>query len=156
MAAQQEKAKALLFDKIGSNWTKTVYHLGEDFRTPVKVTDPLEEGKFFAETNYIVDIQGSGHRYVIKWFGPRATVEHMQGASAAVEQVLGGVFSSDDTCISIKKGHETESFLSFFPDGFAILDEARIPMADWMEKSKQNGVMFRINAPFGGSARAIE
>ena len=64
--------------------------------------------------------------------------------------------SSNMTRIRVKKGHEDEGLLAFFPDGFVILDEARIPLDDWLAKTSQNGVMFRVQAPFGSGARAIE
>lgn len=76
--------------------------------------------------------------------------------SEACVSLLGGVLTSDDTFISVKKGQEDETFLNFFPEGFAILDEERIPMADWQAKSAEKGVMFRVQAPFGGAARSIE
>ena len=156
VAQQQARAKELLFDKLGKNWTKKVYYL-EDFTTLVEITDPAEKGKFFAESNYIIDVTGeTGHRYTIRWFGPRSTVEQLQAAAKATEELYGGTFTSDDTQYSVKKGHEDETFLSLFPEGFAILDEARIPMADWNAKTAENGVMFRVQAPFGGSARSIE
>lgn len=60
------------------------------------------------------------------------------------------------TRMRVKKGHEDEAFLSFFPNGFAILDEARIPIDQWYAKVASDGVMFRVQAPFGGGARAIE
>ena len=103
VAGQQTKVKQLVFDKLGANWTKKVYHL-DNFTEPVEVTDPMEAGKFFAESNYIVDIQGEGHRYVIKWYGPKATIPHMQGMSNAAVKILGHVLTSDDTIISVKKG----------------------------------------------------
>jgi hypothetical protein len=37
-----------------------------------------------------------------------------------------------------------------------ILDEARVPMAEFDAKMADKGAMFRVQAPFGGGARAIE
>lgn len=56
----------------------------------------------------------------------------------------------------VKKGHEDEALLAFFPEGFLILDEARVTMDEWYAKVNENGVMFRVQAPFGAGARAIE
>lgn len=56
----------------------------------------------------------------------------------------------------VKKGHEDEGFLAFFPEGFAILDEARVSMDEWYSKLQANGALFRVQAPFGEGARAIE
>jgi len=44
----------------------------------------------------------------------------------------------------VKKGHEDEALLAFFPEGFVILDEARVPIEEWWAKTNTNGVMFRI------------
>jgi hypothetical protein len=66
------RAAELMMDKLGSSYTKTVYWL-QDNRTPIKITDPAEEGKFFAESVYVIDVQGTGHRYLICWMGLRLT-----------------------------------------------------------------------------------
>ena len=62
MAKQQNKAAQLVMDKLGADFTKTVYWL-QDHKTPVKIEDPDEDGKFFAESCYVVDLQSSSHRY---------------------------------------------------------------------------------------------
>jgi len=60
VADQQAKIAQLMFDKLGDKWTKTVYYV-ENYTKHVKIVDPREEGKFFAESTYLVDIKGSGH-----------------------------------------------------------------------------------------------
>lgn len=70
VAAQQVKAKQLITDKLGANWTKKVYAL-DDGKTPTEITDPAEQGKFFAETNYVVIVEGASHKYIVKWFGTK-------------------------------------------------------------------------------------
>ena len=133
-----------------------MYHLEDNFTTPVEVTDPQEKGKFFAESCYIVRVTGPKHEYFIHWLGPKLIGDENDNPDEAHGKLVGGVFTSDQTTMRVKKGHEDEAFLKFFPDGFAILDEARIPIADWYAKVAANGVMFRVQAPFGGGARAIE
>jgi len=86
----------------------------------------------------------TGHRYVIEWFGPFVTIEMRQAMSAAKSELLGHVFTFDQTYIQVRKGKEDTTFLSFFPDGFLILDEARIPMDEWYAKASERGVMFRV------------
>jgi hypothetical protein len=44
-----------MMDKLGKDYTRKVYYL-KDEREPVEITDPREEGKFFAESTYVVDI----------------------------------------------------------------------------------------------------
>jgi hypothetical protein len=64
VAEKHVKAKQLAFEKLGTNYTKTVYYL-DNFENPVKIEDPREHGKFFAESNYIIDIEGAKYRYII-------------------------------------------------------------------------------------------
>jgi len=56
----------------------------------------------------------------------------------------------------VRKGHEDEAFLQFFPKGFFILDETRVPMSEYYSKLEEHGAMFRVQAPGGNAARAIE
>jgi hypothetical protein len=46
-------------DKLGADYTKTVYYLDDNHSTPVKIEDPDEDGKFFAESCYVIDIKSS-------------------------------------------------------------------------------------------------
>ena len=75
-----------------------------------------------------------------------------------MEIISDHINTSDMTRIRVRKGHEDESFLKFFPNGFIILDEARPQgaMTEWNAKMAEKGVMFRVQAPYGGGARAIE
>ena len=155
MAKNQQKAAKLVLDKLGANWTKTVYFL-QDHKTPVKIEDPEEEGKFFAESCYVVDIQSATHRYQICWQGPKLIGEQHAHTTEAMEIISDHINTSDMTRIRVRKGHEDEAFLGFFPNGFVILDETRVPIADFNAKMTGKGGMFRIQAPYGGAARAIE
>jgi len=58
VAAQQVKAKELMFDKLGplDQVTKTVYFVEADFHTLTPITDEREQGKFFAESCYVVHL----------------------------------------------------------------------------------------------------
>jgi Gelsolin repeat len=57
----------------------------------------------------------------------------------------------------VRKGHEEESLLSLFPKGFIVYQGKRTgPLSDKIAQIKQQGSLFRIQAPFGDSARAIE
>lgn len=68
----------------------------------------------------------------------------------------GGVLTDFTTLMPLRKGAEDEAFLQFFPKGFFILDEERVPFADYQNKVKEHGAMFRIQAPHGAKSRAIE
>jgi len=75
-----------------------------------------------------------------------------------MEIISDHINTSDMTRIRVRKGHEDETFLGFFPNGFVILDEARPQggIGEFNAKMAEKGAMFRIQAPFGGGARAIE
>lgn len=78
--------------------------------------------------------------------------------TSAIEVISDHINTSDMTRIRVRKGHEDESFLKFFPNGFCILDEARPQggIGEFNAKMAEKGAMFRIQAPYGGGARAIE
>jgi gelsolin len=143
VATTQAKAAQIMLDKLGANYTKTVYFL-EDNKTPIKIEDPEEEGKFFAESSYVVDLQSNTHRYQLCWQGKKLTSEENSHTLEAMEVISNHINTSDMTRIRVRKGHEDESFLKFFPSGFVILDEARIPMAEWNAKMADKGVMLRV------------
>jgi len=73
-----------------------------------------------------------------------------------MDDITEHVNTSDMTRIRVCKGRETEELLRFFPNGFVILDEARVPMADFNAKANEKGLMFRVQAPYGSAARSIE
>lgn len=76
--------------------------------------------------------------------------------SDAITALTGGVLTNEMTRMRVKKGHEDEGLLAFFPRGFLILDEARVPLDEWRAKVYASGTMFRVQAPFGDGERAIE
>lgn len=158
MAAQQVKAKELMLEKLGplENAVKKVFHVGDDWKTMTEVTDPRENGKFFAESCYVVHLKSPTHEYFINWMGPKVLTENMAKMNTGMDALTNFELTNKMTRIRLRKGHEDETFLSFFPDGFAILDEARIPMDEWYAKTAASGVLFRVQAPYGEGVRAIE
>ena len=76
--------------------------------------------------------------------------------ATAQDSLTDGVLTNHMTRMRVKKGHEDEGFLAFFPEGFVILDEARVPYDEWLAKFNSNGALFRVQAPYGDGARAIE
>lgn len=148
----------MIFDKLGpiEGVTKKVYFVGDDWKTMTEITDPRENGKFFAESCYVVHLKSAKHEYFINWLGPKVETEFISRMGTGIDALTGYELTSDMTRIRMKKGHEDDAFLSFFPEGFAILDEARIPMDDWYAKTAANGVLFRVQSPYGDGCRAIE
>ena len=158
VAEQQVKAKQLMFDKLGplDQVQKTVYVVESDFHTLTPITDPREHGKFFAESCYVIHLKSASHQYFINWLGPRTLSENISRMATAQDALTNHELTNHMTRMRVKKGHEDEALLSFFPDGFTILDEARVSMDEWYGKVAQNGIMFRVQAPYGEGARAIE
>jgi hypothetical protein len=59
--------------------------------------------------------------------------------------------------VRVRRGHEEESLLSLFPTGFVINMGYRIgSLGERSAHLKANGAMFKIFAPYGDSAKAIE
>merc|ERR1712060_585916 len=142
LAQTQNKAAEMVLDKLGKNYTKTVYWL-KDHKEPVKIEDPEEDGKFFAESCYVVDIKSSSHRYQICWQGPKLVGNQQAQTTEAMEIISDHINTSDMTRLRVRKGHEDETFLRFFPN-FTILDEARVPIAEFYAKMNEKGAMFRV------------
>mmetsp|Transcript_65419 Transcript_65419/g.90412 ORF Transcript_65419/g.90412 Transcript_65419/m.90412 type:complete len:135 (-) Transcript_65419:1020-1424(-) len=133
MANTQKKAAELLFDKLGSNYTRTIYFVNHNDWTYEQVT-PEEEGYFWAESVYLVDIKSETHQYLIKWMGRRVEGDENAKFNDLVAKHMGGVLTDFTTLMPLRKGAEDEAFLQFFPKGFFILDEERVPFADYQKK----------------------
>ena len=88
--------------------------------------------------------------------GAKLTIENEAKTSTIWDNINGGINTSDMTRISVRKGHEDEAFLKFFPNGFVILDEERVAWDDYLAKFNANGAMFRVQAPYSGGSRCIE
>lgn len=63
--------------------------------------------------------------------------------------------SNSITRTRVRRGHEEESLLSLFPNGFIIHQGHRAPLNEKIEALKSKGAMYRIQAPYGSAARAI-
>jgi len=63
-----------LFDKLGSNYTRTIYAVDDSNWTYEQVT-PEEEGYFWAESVYLIDIKSETHQYLVMWMGKRVEGE---------------------------------------------------------------------------------
>ena len=54
------------------------------------------------------------------------------------------------------QGHEDDTLLKFFPNGFICHDGPRMEMAALYEKVKETGALYRIQGPFGEQPQAIQ
>jgi hypothetical protein len=94
VANQHLKAASLMLTQLGKDYTVTVYLL-EGLTKPVKIEDPREHGKFFAEGVYVVDVQSQSHRYLICWCGPKLGGDQVAKTSEAMDVLCNHELSSD-------------------------------------------------------------
>jgi len=126
-----------------------------DNETPVKI-EKEEWGHFYSDDIYIIDLKGKKHRYVLMWMGPKLEAEQYTLTSKYMDIVTNYENSNLITRSRVRKGHEEESLLSLFPNGFLIHTGKRVPLNQKINDINQNGIMLRIQAPFGDAARAIQ
>jgi len=152
MANKEREAAKQLFDML-SHFSMDMYHVREG---QPQLLDQGEWGHVFADDLYIVDLKGERHRYVLMWTGPKLDPEEYSATSRFMDMVTNYENSNLITRNRVRRGHEEESLLSLFPNGFVVHLGARVPLGDKLAQVRQLGAMFRIQAPFGASARAIE
>lgn len=67
-----------------------------------------------------------------------------------------GVLSSREiTRLNVQHGHEDDSLLTFFPNGFICHDADRTPLADKHNAIKENGCMYRVQVHLSEKPKAI-
>lgn len=54
------------------------------------------------------------------------------------------------------QGHEDDSFITFFPNGFICHDGAHMNNDERHSKCSSGGIMYRIQGPFGEQPQAIQ
>eukprot|EP00347_Sterkiella_histriomuscorum_P023803 403333332 len=152
MANQQKQAAKQLFDML-QDYQMQVYVVEND--KPVALSES-EWGHFFADDIYIIDLKGKGHRYVLMWMGPKLEAEQHTATSTYMDIVTNYENSNLITRTRVRRGHEEESLLSLFPNGFITHTGKRVPIQEKFAKIRNNGTMLRVQAPYGDAARAIE
>ena len=82
---------------------------------------------------------------MILWAGARlGGSQHAKASDCMTYKICGGELMSNMTRVTLKKGHETEDFLHYFDNRLVLCDDKYVPQAEWFEKVKTNGAMFRI------------
>jgi len=117
--------------------------------------DKHEHGYFFNEESYILDFKGAEHRYMITWKGPVFVNNEHAKCSETMNKLEGNELSSNTTRTEVQSCQEPEDFMQFFPNGVIILNGARRPLPEANAQIKE-GALFRIQAPYGHGARAIQ
>lgn len=155
IANQHMEAAKLMMDKLGNNYTLDIYHLQDGLHNAVLI-DKHEHGYFFNEESYIIDFKGPEHRYMITWKGPVFVNQEHAVCSETMNKLEGNELSSNTTRTEVQSCQEPEDLLQFFPNGFIIVNGPRRPLPEVNTAIKENGALFRVQAPYGNGARAIQ
>ena len=103
----------------------SVYYVDPSQGKPV-LLDKSEWGHVYSEDIYIIDLKGKKHRYVLMWIGPKLEAEAYTATSTYMDLVTNYENSNLITRQRVRRGHEEESLLSLFPDGFIIHHGRRV------------------------------
>lgn len=119
--------------------------------------DREEWGTFYSDEIYMIDLKGKDHRYILMWIGSHLSLDQYTETSKFFDVLTNYTNSWEITRVRVKRGHEEESLLSLFPGGFVINMGYRVgSLPERSASIKANGAMFKIFAPYGDSAKAIE
>ena len=130
-----------------------VYHIKENKPVALPKSD---WGAFFSDDLYAIDLQASSHRYLLLWMGPRLSPEAYAETAHPLDLLTNYENSNLITRTRILRGHEDESLLSLFPEGFVAFIGSRVPLEDKVKEIIEKGAMFRVQAPYGEAARASQ
>lgn len=97
MANVHLQAAALAMEQLGKDFTVTTYILEDGYSNAVKIEGPMEQGRFYKDEVYVVDVQGKEHRYMICWMGPKLTGKEIAKTSEAMNVMVGGILDSNTT-----------------------------------------------------------
>ena len=123
LANKKRENVANLMEKLGK-YTVKVYLIGGD--APVEVPEE-EYGHFYQNNVYMIDVKGEHHRYVIQWFGPRLPSDVQSDYRKYMDMVTNNILSPREiTRITVMQGHEDDTLLNFFPNGFICHDGDRM------------------------------
>lgn len=154
LASKKRENVEALMTQLGDNIVVKVY-LCVDGKP--KLLPESDHGHFFQDNVYAVDIKGDGHRYINQWFGPRLPSDQVSAYREYCAILTDYVYiPSEITRTSVMQGHEDDTFLTFFPNGFICHDGAYEPIADRIVALQGKGAMFRISGPFGEKPQAIQ
>jgi hypothetical protein len=125
IAAKKQKVVAELLTKLGK-YTVKVYLCkdGENKEIP-----EAEYGHFFQDEVYCIDVKGEDHRYLIQWIGPRLPGDETIKFRDYMAKLTDYIFSPNEvTRLSVSQGHEDDTVLKFFPNGFICHDGPYKPL----------------------------
>lgn len=156
VANKHLKAADFMKSKVGTVNGIDMYVFNEDCNELTKIENSAEFGHFFDEEVYCIDIKGSEHRYSVIWQGKKIDSGlNSRCTETITQQLFDGCIDSSMTKASVRQCQEPESLLTFFPDGFYILNGKRVDMGDAVTKIKE-GSLFAVMAPYGAGIRIIQ
>ena len=126
VANQKRKSVENLMTQLGE-YTVKVYlnQNGENVEIPTE-----EYGNFYQDNVYTIDVKGANHRYLVQWFGPRLPSDQVSAHRSYLDILTDYIFSPREiTRVSVMQGHEDDTLLKFFPNGFICHDGPRMDMA---------------------------
>ena len=136
-----------LMTKLGK-YTVKVYLIGGEELVEI----PVEEyGQFFSKSVYMIDVKGENHRFIIQWFGPRLPSDVQSDYRKYMDMITDNILSPREiTRITVMQGHEDDTLLSFFPNGFICHNTERVAnKATGAAFLAEHGAMYRVQGPFG-------
>ena len=153
VANSKRKMVDNLMTKLG-DYTVKVYECkdGDNVELP-----EAEYGHFFQDNVYLIDVKGQHHRYLVQWFGPRLPSDQVSAHRAYMDKLTNNILSPREISrVTVMQGHEDDTLLKFFPNGFICHDGPRMDLAGIHQTIKDNGCLYRVQGPFGEQPQAIQ
>lgn len=142
--------------QIGNTQYVKVYLCKASEDAPILIPE-TEHGHFFQNAVYLVDVKGDKMRYLIQWFGPRMAGDKVSEFRRFMAVLTEGMYIPREIMrVSMQQGHEDDTILKLFPNGFICHDGNHTEIANKQEKIKENGCMYKIMGPFGEQPHAVE
>ncbi len=82
--------------------------------------DKEEWGHFYSDDTYLIDLKAKDHRYIVMWIGPHLNFDQYTETSKFFDILTNYTNSYEITRLRVQRGHEEESLLSLFPQGFMV------------------------------------
>merc|ERR1740117_1168507 len=121
LANKKREAAQQLMDQLGDNYTVKVYLCDRNEDKPTEIPEE-DYGHFYQDNVYLIDVKGK-LRYLIQWFGPRLAGDDVSFYRHYMDILTDYVFAPREIIrVSVQQGHEDNSLLNFFPDGFICHD----------------------------------
>jgi len=156
VANKKHEATAKIMTQIGNRQYVKVYLCKASEADPILIPE-TEYGHFFQNAVYLIDVKGDKMRYLVQWFGPRMAGDKVSEFRRFMAVLTEGMYiPSEIMRISMQQGHEDDTILKLFPNGFICHDGNYTEFANKQEKIKENGCMYKIIGPMGEQPQAVE